>query len=35
MVLLEMGIIVEVSAGIPQVAILLESKYVPGSNMLS
>jgi hypothetical protein len=35
MVLLEVGMIVEASAGISQVATLLESEYVPESNMLS
>jgi hypothetical protein len=35
MVLLEVGIIVEMLADVPQVATLLESEYVPESNMLS
>jgi hypothetical protein len=35
MVLLEVRIIVEVLADVPQVATLLESKYVLESNMLS
>jgi hypothetical protein len=35
MVLLEVGIIVEASADVPQVATLLESEYVPESNTLS